>query len=165
LDDLAKVMDEYRAHGVCVEQVIIAQPWEDLSQGSRTHIELLERKVGIDVVRFDRQIGLGSAFPEAQDTRKQFSSYVSIEGFYPSFKRVCDIFGALLLLIITSPLMMLTACLVAIDIGFPLIFWQWRPGVMGSLLNSINFVPCGPCGIGGMKVGRCINRAIIRVAP
>lgn len=47
-------------------------------------------------------------------------------------KRVFDFFFSLLLIIIASPIFLLTACLVKIKLGSPVLFKQLRPGLNGK---------------------------------
>ncbi len=51
---------------------------------------------------------------------------------YWRIKRVIDVVGAGLLIVILLPIGVLAAAMVAIDVGFPLIFWQERLGVGGA---------------------------------
>lgn len=58
---------------------------------------------------------------------------------YPFFKRALDILGAVLLLIIASPVMLITAFLVRINLGSPVIFSQPRPGLNEKVFNLFKF--------------------------
>ena len=50
---------------------------------------------------------------------------------YWKFKRVIDAAAAFVLLVICSPIILFTAALVAASLGFPVVFWQQRPGLGG----------------------------------
>ena len=54
-------------------------------------------------------------------------------------KRIFDIFAALILIIIFSPLMILTALLILFEDGFPVLYSQERVGLNGRLFNVIKF--------------------------
>jgi len=54
-------------------------------------------------------------------------------------KRVFDIFLSGLALIILSPIMLITAILVRIMLGSPVIFKQQRPGYKGKIFNMFKF--------------------------
>ena len=54
-------------------------------------------------------------------------------------KRLFDILGALAALVVLSPLIVLTCFIVAIDVGFPLTFWQQRPGRNGKNFKLYKF--------------------------
>ena len=50
---------------------------------------------------------------------------------YWTVKRLLDLLGASVLLLLLFPLMLLAALLVAGSVGFPVFFWQQRPGLGG----------------------------------
>jgi undecaprenyl phosphate N,N'-diacetylbacillosamine 1-phosphate transferase len=54
-------------------------------------------------------------------------------------KPLLDRFGALILLILFSPLILLTALMIAIRMGFPVYFTQKRPGLNGELFTIYKF--------------------------
>ena len=58
---------------------------------------------------------------------------------YTLIKRVLDILGAVLLLTISSPLMLITAILVRINLGAPVIFSQPRPGLNENIFKLYKF--------------------------
>ena len=58
---------------------------------------------------------------------------------YPIVKRVLDFLGATLLLIVSSPVLLLTAVLVRINLGSPVIFSQPRPGLNEQVFNLYKF--------------------------
>ncbi|MDH6208374.1 sugar transferase [Aurantimicrobium minutum] len=58
---------------------------------------------------------------------------------YPFVKRALDILGAILLLIIASPVMLITAFLVRINLGSPVIFSQPRPGLNERIFKLYKF--------------------------
>jgi hypothetical protein len=47
---------------------------------------------------------------------------------YWRVKRLIDVVGALVLIVLLAPIMPLLALLVVFDVGFPVMFWQQRPG-------------------------------------
>lgn len=54
-------------------------------------------------------------------------------------KPILDRFGALILLILFSPLILLTALMIAIRMGLPVYFTQKRPGLHGELFTIYKF--------------------------
>ena len=63
----------------------------------------------------------------------------STGGLFRFGKRVIDIFGATLLAFTLVPVVVLVAFIVALDVGFPLIFWQQRPGLYGRPFKLYKF--------------------------
>ena len=55
------------------------------------------------------------------------------------FKPILDFMGALILLIVTSPILFLTLFLLAITNGFPVLFTQKRPGHYGRIFTIYKF--------------------------
>jgi sugar transferase (PEP-CTERM system associated) len=58
-------------------------------------------------------------------------------------KRVFDIVAASILLLLFSPLMLLTAVLIVLEDGFPILYRQERVGLNGRLFNVIKFRSMG----------------------
>lgn len=54
-------------------------------------------------------------------------------------KRVFDIVSASVLLVVLSPLMLLATILIALEDGFPVLYYQERVGLNGRLFNVIKF--------------------------
>jgi lipopolysaccharide/colanic/teichoic acid biosynthesis glycosyltransferase len=54
-------------------------------------------------------------------------------------KRVIDIAGAICITLALAPVSVLVVVLVAIDVGFPLVFWQLRPGRHGRRFKLFKF--------------------------
>ncbi len=59
--------------------------------------------------------------------------------FRTSIKRAFDVISALMLLIVTSPIMLITAVLIVLEDGFPILYRQERVGLNGRLFNVIKF--------------------------
>jgi lipopolysaccharide/colanic/teichoic acid biosynthesis glycosyltransferase len=54
-------------------------------------------------------------------------------------KRIADVFGAALLGSALMPVVILVGFIVALDVGFPIIFWQQRPGLHGRPFRLYKF--------------------------
>lgn len=59
--------------------------------------------------------------------------------FYPAVKRASDALLALLALLVLSPLLLLTALLVRVKLGSPVLFSQVRPGLHGRPFRMVKF--------------------------
>lgn len=55
------------------------------------------------------------------------------------FKPLSDFIGALILLILVSPIMVITALVIAIKLGYPVVFTQPRPGYRGKIFTIYKF--------------------------
>jgi sugar transferase EpsL len=58
---------------------------------------------------------------------------------YDAVKRIVDFFSALVLLVLLSPVMLVTALLVRLKLGSPIIFSQQRPGRRSRLFTVYKF--------------------------
>jgi lipopolysaccharide/colanic/teichoic acid biosynthesis glycosyltransferase len=63
----------------------------------------------------------------------------SMRKFFRFTKRAVDICGATLLIFTLMPVAALVAFIVALDVGFPVIFWQQRPGLYGQPFKLYKF--------------------------
>ena len=62
------------------------------------------------------------------------------KGVYEKYiKRPQDMLCALLALIVLSPILFITACLVRVKLGSPVIFKQERPGLNGKIFTLYKF--------------------------
>lgn len=58
---------------------------------------------------------------------------------YPVVKRMFDIIASCILLVLFSPVMALTACLIYLTMGSPVLFRQQRPGLYGQPFTLVKF--------------------------
>lgn len=143
--ELPTVLEQFMVHGIQISQVVLAQPFESLSLESKQVLLELERKGVCELVDFGKQIGptvFASDEEEAelrQHSGAQAASFYQPTGIYPAIKRFIDVLGASVLLLLTAPLMLLTAIMVALDVGLPILFWQQRPGRYGLTFRLYKF--------------------------
>jgi lipopolysaccharide/colanic/teichoic acid biosynthesis glycosyltransferase len=67
------------------------------------------------------------------------SSQYSQRRAYDLIKRVLDVSVALFALVLTAPLQLIVACLVAVKLGRPVFFRQRRPGLHGRVFTLVKF--------------------------
>src|SRR5262249_61992957 len=60
-------------------------------------------------------------------------------GQYHAVKRAIDGIGAIFIILVLTPIFALLVVMVAIDVGFPLMFWQLRPGRHGRRFKLFKF--------------------------
>lgn len=142
----AEVLERFHVHGVRIRQVVLTCAFASLSAASQEALEALQRSGQATLVYFDRHIGpqlRGEAReaiqPQPAATVVPLYAYERMHGLYPVVKRALDIIGALVLMLCCLPLITLTALLVAIDVGFPLLFWQQRPGRFNTPFRLYKF--------------------------
>jgi lipopolysaccharide/colanic/teichoic acid biosynthesis glycosyltransferase len=151
-DDVQQVLAQLEVHGVIVERIVVTLPFENLSRNAREALQVVERSSSIKVDWLIESLGLcdwsvpdaqnaGTAVPEtkvAELSSSMEKELISL-GRYHHMKRMIDATAALLVLIALTPVFALTALLVASDVGFPLVFWQKRPGRYGHLFKVFKF--------------------------
>src|SRR5262249_18469513 len=105
---------------------------------------------GINVDYFVERLGFDALpqLPAAENEMADAGRLPSLRAFlgheclskpYWRIKRVLDMGLALVLIVLTAPLMLIVAVLVSIDVGTPVMFWQERPGAFGRRLRVYKF--------------------------
>ncbi|MGD9669396.1 MAG: sugar transferase [Hyphomicrobiaceae bacterium] len=154
--DLADVLKDLEVHGIAIDCIVVAMPFERLSEGERTILLDVERGTGIRVAFLAEQLGfrqrgadraLGGASelrPGAQSRKAAFTvTPAELDRLarrpYWRLKRALDVCAAALLIAVLWPIMLLVGLLVALDVGLPLVFWQQRPGLQGHPFRLYKF--------------------------
>lgn len=150
-ESLAAILGKLEVHGVAVDFIVVAVPMRNLSSEAREALLAAECARNIELIFLaedwrlsDRPSDSSSSLPEEEAPALSFEiSNAQLEGIarrhYWMVKRAADIVLAVFLLSLLSPLMLLTAFLVAASIGSPVIFWQQRPGLGGKPFRLYKF--------------------------
>jgi lipopolysaccharide/colanic/teichoic acid biosynthesis glycosyltransferase len=141
-EDVEQVLASLEVHGVSVDRILLTMPLDKLSAEAREALLRVERTTAIrveelaDVMRLRNPGGqtspgearnaTGAAFVLDEDQLAEIARRP-----HWRVKRAIDIVLAAMLLIVLSPLVVLTAVVVAVDVGLPVGFWQQRPGLGG----------------------------------
>ena len=153
LENIETIIRDLTVHGVFVDEIIVAMSATSLKPAAREALQKLEMGNTINVRYLAEEIGLESyAAPSSRltsvDVRSSQRVSVSIvddkivsasQRVYWSVKRIFDFVAALVLLAIFAPLLAFLALLVGIDVGFPVTFWQRRPGFGGRPFQCLKF--------------------------
>ena len=154
-EDLFEILDTLQVHGVRIDFIAVAVPFQSLSAKAQAVLTAAEQERSIELRFLAEGWGLDSgyqlsslalarqaAIPEEANLRFEIPSAMlqtNAQRRYWNAKRVIDFSGALLLLLLSSPFMLLTALLVAASLGFPVMFWQERPGLGGHTFRLYKF--------------------------
>lgn len=151
-----EVFHDLSVHGVRIDSVVLATPLDQLSAASQRSLAHLERSHGIRVDHLSTQYGLGeltSRFAAAVDdvsSTQVNTPLVPISGgsdlaasSYLRWKRLIDATLALIGIICLAPSMLVIGIIVMLDVGYPLIFWQQRPGALGKPIRILKFRTMG----------------------
>jgi len=163
VEDLQEVLQSLEVHGVTVDKIVVAAPRDrltpraletllDVAKASEIVVHFLSERLGFEHSFHER----ASAFSGRE--RNSFHgqralALISIvdDADRPNLtaksfwlvKRVVDIFGAAFLMVTLAPVGLLVGLIVALDVGFPVLFWQQRPGLNGRPFKLYKFRTMG----------------------
>ena len=133
---LSEVVDKYQ-----IDEIVIAV--RERRGGGLPVNALLECKLkGVHIIElssfFERERG------QVQLESLNASWMVLSEGFQQGFirdvvKRLFDLVASLMLLLLTVPIMMLAAIIIALESGFPILYRQERVGLGGKIFTIFKF--------------------------
>src|SRR5712675_3158434 len=138
----SKIFDEYATHGVEIHKIVLAVSPESLSTTARDEINRIAKNRHIAVEILPERL-LPARSPQKlarihpRDIRRELSSTSSSR--VCKLNRVADILFAVVTLLAISPLAILVALLVLVDVGYPVVFWQQRVGRLGKPLHIYKF--------------------------
>ncbi|MGO9547581.1 MAG: sugar transferase [Rhodomicrobium sp.] len=145
-EDVESVLDGLEVHGMSVDRIVVACTFSDLSLEARAALLRVERSRSISLQFLAEDLGFDADGRDSQERKSNRSLSLAPElrfeiapaelevlaqRRYWKFKRVIDAAAAFVLLVICSPIILFTAALVAASLGFPVVFWQQRPGLGG----------------------------------
>lgn len=137
-EDARVVLQDLEMRGIVVNRIVIATPMHKLSADAVGLLKEIERSTEIALHSVADDLGIDTGVFAAN--RKQRAEYPAfspgelglIEGrVYFRIKRILDMVGAGLLIVVLAPLIAVISLLVAIDVGAPVVFAQRRPGLGG----------------------------------
>jgi lipopolysaccharide/colanic/teichoic acid biosynthesis glycosyltransferase len=146
-EDLPAILDEYKTHGVEIHKFVVTI---ERSQLSQTALQCLCADISvsqpIDVEFLVERRGFATKdFAPEQETEAvvgpEVDRSVVASGHrgYWAVKRAVDIMVAASLLVVLSPTLLITALMVRVTIGSPVIFWQRRVGRLGGGIFILKF--------------------------
>jgi lipopolysaccharide/colanic/teichoic acid biosynthesis glycosyltransferase len=158
VEELQDILQSLEVHGVTVDRIVVAAAADELrprsletllevENSSDILVEFLMERLGFEGARQtrstvssqDRDIAPGQRTVASRGRVIDADYATSSEKSFRLEKRIVDAFGAALLVFALSPLVMLVALIVGLDVGFPLIFWQQRPGQYGRPFKLYKF--------------------------
>jgi lipopolysaccharide/colanic/teichoic acid biosynthesis glycosyltransferase len=156
VEELRDILRSLEVHGVVVDRIVVATAADQLRRRSLETLLEIEKSSTIVVQFLSERLGLEdpSPRPSVQSGQKHLSvpravariesvpnsdNANSLGEFFRFAKRMIDIFCAVSLVFTLIPVAMLIMFIVALDVGFPLIFWQQRPGLHGRPFKLYKF--------------------------
>jgi lipopolysaccharide/colanic/teichoic acid biosynthesis glycosyltransferase len=158
VEELQDILQSLEVHGVAVDRIVVATPAERMRPRSLEILFEVEKSSDIVVQYLSEQLGFEDgpqrpSVPSGQERNSlleqkavaRVGNVIDVDhanSMGKSFrlgKRVVDVFGAVCLTVMLAPVAVLVAFIVALDVGFPVIFWQQRPGLYGRPFKLYKF--------------------------
>jgi lipopolysaccharide/colanic/teichoic acid biosynthesis glycosyltransferase len=152
-----EILHDLSVHGVRIDRIILAIPIDELSKEAQTSLLDIDKAGKVRVDYLSARYGLSELISRATTPAKsavsdaaESANTAELEraelplGSYLRWKRLIDSAGALICVISLAPLMLLVAIVVMLDVGYPPIFWQQRPGALGRPIRILKFRTMGP---------------------
>jgi len=142
--ELDAIVSEFGVHGIGVDRIVIAGERDFLSPPVLHEVERICNRRKIELCFLPRVIGLterrtadepitSEPIPEAPAAPRSFFLV----------KRCIDVVGSLALVVLLSPILIIGAILVILDVGSPVLFWQERLGWRGRSFLIYKFRTLG----------------------
>lgn len=151
--DIENVLARLEVHGVVIDRIVVAMPLEQLASEILEPLLLAEQSRSIPLQFLTEALDLDSGSPGGiphslpQPLQSADIEHAKLEAhsrrYFWKVKRGVDAFAALALLVTLSPVFIVIALLVATTIGFPVVFWQRRPGLRGKPFHLYKFRTMG----------------------
>ena len=157
-EDIESVLNSLEVHGVSIDRIVVAAPFIDLSDEAKEALLRIERSRGVSLQFLTEILGFDAAGQASYASRSNSSpglpNKLNFETASPELqafsrrqfwkvKRGFDALAAFMILAVLSPLILLVGLLVAASVGFPVVFWQRRPGLNGKAFHLYKFRTMG----------------------
>jgi lipopolysaccharide/colanic/teichoic acid biosynthesis glycosyltransferase len=157
VEELHEILQSLEVHGVVVDRIVVTAAANRLRRVSLKNLMEAEKSSNVVVQFLSEQLGFdvseGRPIPLVQKRDRvagqraiaRINRVIDVDcardgtATFRVAKRILDIFGAALLALTLTPIVMLVAFIVLLDVGFPLIFWQQRPGLYGRPFKLYKF--------------------------
>jgi lipopolysaccharide/colanic/teichoic acid biosynthesis glycosyltransferase len=150
-EDIEQILNALDVHGIHADRIVVATRFEALSPEARLALLCVKNSRNIALHFLAEDLGFeepGRSTAGGGETSLQGDLTFDIPPSeltllaarpYWRVKRAIDAIIALSALIVCTPFMLLTAICVAASMGFPVVFWQQRPGLGGRPFRLYKF--------------------------
>ena len=158
VEELQDILQSLEVHGVAVDRIVVTTAADKLRPRSLETLLEVEKSSDIVVQFLSERLGFeGTSHRPLVLSGQERNSALGQRAVarvggaidvdransggrsFRLGKRIVDVFGAALLAFTLTPVAMLVAFIVALDVGFPVIFWQQRPGLYGRPFKLYKF--------------------------
>ena len=164
VEELQDILQSLEVHGVAVDRIVVTIPADrlqprsldkllEVEKTSNIVVEFLAERLGFEPISQSAPVRSGQKRNSGRSQRAVAWAGDVIHAEHANSagkpfrleKRIVDIVGAALLIFPLIPVATLIAFIVALDVGFPVIFWQQRPGLYGRPFKLYKFrTMCAP---------------------
>jgi lipopolysaccharide/colanic/teichoic acid biosynthesis glycosyltransferase len=156
-EDAESILDRLEVRGISVDRIVVTMPFAQLSSAAQKAILHIAQSRGItlqfladvlDLGAGSQPFGGGPGRVPALPVRSGLEIAspeldVFVRRHYWKFKRGLDVIAALGLAVLLMPIFLLVAIGVMVSLGFPIVFWQHRPGLAGRSFRLYKFRTMG----------------------
>jgi len=156
VEELQDILQTLEVHGLAIDRIVVATAADQLRPRSLETLLEVENASDIFVQFLSERLGFedvpqspsGLSDQRRNNPRGQIAvariggvidAAHSAGRSFQLRKRIVDVLGSALLICAISPVVLLIALIVALDVGFPVIFWQQRPGLFGRPFKLYKF--------------------------
>jgi lipopolysaccharide/colanic/teichoic acid biosynthesis glycosyltransferase len=158
VEELQDILQSLEVHGLAVNRIVVTIAADRLRPHVLEALLEVEKSSTIAIQFLSEQFGLETPYEGASVVSGQKRSSVAVQKtlarvgnvrdvnhanstrkFIRLRKRIVDVLGATFLIITLAPVALFVASVVALDVGFPTIFWQQRPGLYGRPFRLYKF--------------------------
>jgi lipopolysaccharide/colanic/teichoic acid biosynthesis glycosyltransferase len=138
---LGAVIEEFTTHGLRTDWVIVGNAASEVSEETATEVRRTCAQLDIRLIFLPRLDALDSvdhcSFVGQHFDRLPYDHFpgpIRISRYF-SLKRIIDVVAVSILILVLLPVLIMTALLVVVDVGWPVFFWQQRTGRGGRELQ------------------------------
>jgi lipopolysaccharide/colanic/teichoic acid biosynthesis glycosyltransferase len=137
---LDAIVEEFATHGVQTHRVVVAGAPEMLRDEDLREMRRVCAERGFELTFLNDSFGLHLAAAEAQVAVRASELQLALKPSpYFRAKRLVDILGALIIIVVTLPLLLSAVLLTWLFVGSPISFWQQRLGLDGRSFDLYKF--------------------------
>ena len=152
-EQVISTLRRLETHGVFVDCILVTMPRNDLSLTVQEVLSQIQETTTIRLEYLYERMGIQSPPPptviaKSAPEEPVASTVAAVnraldQVSYHRVKRAFDVAASSVLVIALAPLFLLVGLLVAADVGFPVVFWQQRPGLGGRPFRLYKFRTMG----------------------
>jgi lipopolysaccharide/colanic/teichoic acid biosynthesis glycosyltransferase len=149
-EQVVSTLRRLETHGVFVDSILVTAARNDLSLALQEALSQIQETTTIRLEYLAERMGIQSPpaptvvakLPSPEEPVSGTATAVSQalgQVSYLQVKRVIDVAACAMALILLAPLFLFVGLVVGADMGFPVVFWQQRPGLRGRSFRLYKF--------------------------